>query len=72
MAWLQQIRQSKNFYVCVWLPNQKRKKMISTGTSNRELAEKIADATIGRGETKRGLRIDDLKKISVQIQRYIN
>ena len=28
----------------------------------RELAEKIADATIGRGETKRGLRIDDLKK----------
>lgn len=43
MAWLQQLRQSQNYYVCVWLPNQKRKKMISTGTSNKKQAEKMLD-----------------------------
>lgn len=43
MAWLQKLRQSQNYYVCIWLPNQKRKKMISTGTSNKKIAEKILD-----------------------------
>ena len=40
----------------------------------RELAEKIADATIGRGETKRGLRIDDLKKMTLRqlLSRFSN
>lgn len=41
MAWLTKIRQSQNYYVCVWLPNQKRRKIISTGTSNKKLAEKM-------------------------------
>lgn len=43
MAWLTKIRQSQNHYVCVWLPNQKRRKIISTGTSNKKQAEKILD-----------------------------
>ena len=40
----------------------------------RDLAEKIADATIGRGETKRGLRIDDLKKMTLRqlLSRFSN
>lgn len=41
MAWLQKLRQSQNYYVGVWLPNQKRKKLISTGTNNRKRAERV-------------------------------
>ena len=41
MAWIQKLQQSDNYYVCVWLPNQKRKKMISTGTDDIIQAEKI-------------------------------
>ncbi len=41
MAWLTKIRASQNFYICVWLPNQKRRKIITTGTSNKKQAEKI-------------------------------
>ena len=43
MAWLQKLQASQNFYVCVWLPNQKRKKLISTGTNNKKQAEKILE-----------------------------
>ena len=43
MAWLTKIRHSQNYYVCVWLPNQKRRKIITTGTSDKKQAEKILD-----------------------------
>lgn len=43
MAWLTKIRQSQNYYVCVWLPNQKRRKILTTGTSNKKQAEKMLD-----------------------------
>lgn len=43
MAWLTKFRHSQNFYVCIWLPNQRRRKIITTGTSNKRQAEKILE-----------------------------
>lgn len=39
MAWLQKYPNSLNYYICVWLPNQKKKRIISTRTKNKVQAE---------------------------------
>jgi integrase/recombinase XerD len=42
MAWLQRIPSNTgNYYVVLWLPNQKRKRALTTGTKNIVEAEKI-------------------------------
>ncbi|TFB09320.1 hypothetical protein E3V36_06985 [Candidatus Marinimicrobia bacterium MT.SAG.2] len=43
MAFLIQRGTRKNYYIAIWLPHQKRKKYISTGTTDRKKAEKILE-----------------------------
>ncbi|MCH7818180.1 MAG: hypothetical protein IIB40_01325, partial [Candidatus Marinimicrobia bacterium] len=43
MAFLIQRGTRKNYYIAIWLPHQKIKKYISTGTTNRKMAEKILE-----------------------------
>ena len=41
MAWLTLRGKRKNYYIVIWLPYQKKKKFISTGTTDKKKAEQI-------------------------------
>ena len=64
MAFLIQRGTRKNYYIAIWLPHQKRKKYISTGTTDRKKAEKI----LGEIQLIEGIRKTQAKVIELMYQ----
>ena len=64
MAWLQKIpKTSGNWYICIWLKAKKPKKIISTGSKNKKLAEKIL---------KRAIELEQFRKSEEKILQLIS
>ena len=64
MAWLTLRGKRKNYYIVIWLPYQKKKKFISTGTADKKKAEKI----LAEIQLIEGIRRTQVKVIELMYQ----